>query len=540
MSNQLVTIATWADLGYRRVGPRDANDIARSSSILTASRHLGWGEIKDDSSGKWIRRKERTKAFIYKPYTTKKAILDESNFKTKVPDIIDQYLSSKYAQYRGEASIESVRESLYKDKGNKSILQVCKSISEATMFCPLEMFKILLIEDILPIFFELDNKGKVFVFLDNYEYMKMTSFLRAYYTNDIYPISSFPPKWGGGFPTLRKWQDIDPSGFFNRILSFLNLITYPFILGFDAGKYGLRFLFLFSREVKQDYPIYPIDWMHWVQSDASFGGENREIDEILKDATGIVHGRYQWNWRPSIDEIQGLVNWLWEKSSRIFFELSDPCNFITSGNIDGVWAYENLLTIDRLLRQTIRALSTCDVGNRKSFVFEIADLWGTIAKSYGKVGSDVEFFKILFNPDSSKNLLFPIIRSLPFPFNEKIKEVVESIYSELTKNIMESVWAPGKKTSNDILVRDRNLTTERNEDINSFTANVMRALRNAHHGYLTKQDPGFRPSRYLFLVTGDVPDSLSYLPILWWLCFLASPKDMVNFNCLPIQYYESV
>jgi hypothetical protein len=70
-----------------------------------------------------------------------------------------------------------------------------------------------------------------------------------------------------------------------------------------------------------------------------------------------------------------------------------------------------------------------------------------------------------------------------------------------------------------------------------FVAETMRAYRNAHHGYFTASDPANRPSRYLFLVNGNLPVEMSALPPLWWLAYIADPM-FVGWNHLPIGAFD--
>lgn len=70
-----------------------------------------------------------------------------------------------------------------------------------------------------------------------------------------------------------------------------------------------------------------------------------------------------------------------------------------------------------------------------------------------------------------------------------------------------------------------------------FVAELMRAYRNAHHGYFSAADErNKRPSRYLFLADGDLPAEIMALPALWWLAYVADPS-MVGWKYLPIDRF---
>ena len=86
-------------------------------------------------------------------------------------------------------------------------------------------------------------------------------------------------------------------------------------------------------------------------------------------------------------------------------------------------------------------------------------------------------------------------------------------------------------------MRDRELTSEVEIPTPEFTSEVMRAYRNAHHGYFTTGDRSNRPSRYLFLVDGNLPVEMSALSVIWWLAYLADPK-FVGWRHLEIGAYD--
>jgi hypothetical protein len=50
---------------------------------------------------------------------------------------------------------------------------------------------------------------------------------------------------------------------------------------------------------------------------------------------------------------------------------------------------------------------------------------------------------------------------------------------------------------------------------------------------LSESDKSNRPSRYLALITGDTPDSMAYLGVLWALALVANPEDMLGLKWHP-------
>jgi len=106
--------------------------------------------------------------------------------------------------------------------------------------------------------------------------------------------------------------------------------------------------------------------------------------------------------------------------------------------------------------------------------------------------------------------------------------ILEDIYQRLRQTILDSVWVISKRTSSGILVKDNQLVSENIENPDEFTGNVLRTLRNTHHGYLTRGDQSFRPSRYLSLIDGNTSDDFPTLSLAWLLALLESPEALIG------------
>ncbi len=129
------------------------------------------------------------------------------------------------------------------------------------------------------------------------------------------------------------------------------------------------------------------------------------------------------------------------------------------------------------------------------------------------------------------------IAGMPAPFADYFSTMALQVYRKIEDTLLASVWPASKVTPAGILVRDRSLASERPMEIPQFVAETMRAYRNAHHGYFTAGDESKRPSRYLFLVDGNLPVEMSRLPALWWLAYLADPT-FVGWNHLEVGAYD--
>jgi hypothetical protein len=172
----------------------------------------------------------------------------------------------------------------------------------------------------------------------------------------------------------------------------------------------------------------------------------------------------------------------------------------------------------------------------KGALFKIADLYETLNKIYLDRKKS-NFFKKLFNPTKMKSSIKKCFESSDSHFLQGFSDANNKIYDELSPKILESIWLKNKITvENKIYVHDENLVKERTENLDEFISNYMRALRNTHHGYFTETDNYKNPSRYFILTNGNIPDSISYLPFLWFLSFLNSKREFIEFDSLNYNY----
>jgi hypothetical protein len=131
------------------------------------------------------------------------------------------------------------------------------------------------------------------------------------------------------------------------------------------------------------------------------------------------------------------------------------------------------------------------------------------------------------------------LSTAPEPIRTMLLDGANSVYDALRTTIVNSVFVAAKRTlAGGVLVRDKSLTSEREETPDEFTANVVRALRNTHHGYMTAGDRQNRPSRYLALVTGALPDTMTYIGVLTGLALLADPTVMIGRPSYPRAAYN--
>ena len=527
-----INLSSWHDLGYRKLWEDNKR-------LLEIARTMGYQTI-DDSSGLWMRRRERHKKFKGKSLIEIVSCISSGDDKELT--FFDRFISqNEYARKNPQTFVEiSNVIQFLENHSSKDLLTSAHNIALALTFCELKELKNLFSQFILPRFKQIDPNGKVIVIEHNFEYQKMYSFLRALYTYKNHP-NKFEELLNANraFEALKDLHFAEPIGFVHRCINYINTLFFPFIPGFICGPMGLTFIFLFSAKVEYVKNKFPIDWMDWAGSPFMFGAQKHDLIKMLNNEPDTIYSRYISTDPPSIDELTSFVEWLVDRINLLGIDLSDPCNFLEDkSTIDPIWAFENLLTTDRVLRLSAMAITSGDAGTRKSFVFQIADLWDSIALAMGKTSNNSDFFNHLFHPDMAPTDLLNILGNMPI-FQNRFANDIRTIYDRLRKTIVDSIYIPGLINSDTITVKKKDLTTPEEISHSELTFRVIRAMRNTHHGYITKNDKGkYRPARFLSIFTGNIPDIITALPVYWWLAFLANPTDFIGFKPVGQQAYD--
>ncbi len=291
------------------------------------------------------------------------------------------------------------------------------------------------------------------------------------------------------------------------ILDLGVLALYPMVPYFSATRMGFVVVFVPGELVEQKQPDFPASWLDLYRSRWDFTKGRTRTASMNVTATGLtqpysVHRRFLQVGGYAADDVVNWLCWLVAQTNELLLSSTDPTSFQRNGVVDFVTCFEHGISIDRLLRKSASAQASVELAVRKYATFEVADIVDELCQ-YWTGSQPTERFKGLFNPSQGLPKLSAALSAAPSSTRDILLDGAASVYGSLRAAVLDSVFVPAKRTSTgDVLVRDKTLTTERNENADEFTANVVRALRNTHHGYMTLQDTRNRPSRYLALVTG--------------------------------------
>lgn len=549
MAIPTIVQATWRDLGYRSIGPADPLDpdqklMAKSLGDVLET-HAGY-EVQRDEKSVWIRDPGRAKKNHSLPAARIRATLDASTYSNEGQlEFIKEVQGTLYREFEmgpglGSKTVPTLLSEFSKSPQSPSGVY---SLALAFAKCPLPELSEFLSGTFFRTFFEAYPNGKALLIQHNPLFERRAGTVRAGYTMQQYGrLDGLNLQ---SFETMSHWQNLVPSTQLRMILDLGAIAFLPTIQYFTALRMGITLVLIPGQLVQYESLDFPSSWHSVYQSHWDFAKEHRSA-AVIGNTAG-VKGSYRAlqhfiqapNFSTSDTEL--WVGWLLERFNFLQFHQSDPAEFEDQGRVDFVTCLEHALSVDRLLRKGVGAAVSVETAVRKAAAMEIADLLEELSnywKSTGRKGG-VDF-KTLFHSRDGLLTLTRAFGTMPNVIRKNLVDAAEAVYTHVHETIVNSVFVDSKRTpAGNVLVRDKKLSTEKEETPAEFVANVVRCLRNTHHGYLTKRDTkSLRPSRYLALVSGNLPNTFQYLGTLFALAFVADPKTMIGWECLPVGAFE--
>jgi hypothetical protein len=547
-----IQAASWADFGYRKVGPLPATSggLAASEVAQRVLQSRGYEHL----SGEWVRRRGRKKgSYVWEALRLLSVIDKNTTLDDDTLSFVDKHAASEWVELERQeggfrADPDTLLEAVRDAEENPDRWRGMYRLAQSLFYAGAEGLRPMIRQYAAPCFFRLYPEGKIVVLSYDTGLDTHAALQRVMYAAAQAPLLALKAGGFGGVRTMSRWHFASLTHLTPMFLDLFGFLFYPFVGGSHAAFPGLVLLFLFEPAERHSLVPFPRNWLGWASKAASFGGEYADTASILKDFHGPAHQRASHqrylheSGFPVSDRLE-LLRWYIGRVNRLLYELTDVANFTEDCDpqspIDPVLGFEHLLTVDRLWRKTLLAMSLDEGAAGNLMAFEIADLYDTISRRLKNTASDTEFFKLLFHPRNGPARIAPILSNLPAPFGDYFNRVLGEVYEKIEQTVLDSVWLKSKVTPGGINVRDRTLANESALPAPDFVAEMMRAYRNAHHGYFTASDPNqSRPSRFLFLTDGNLPVEMSALPVLWWLAYLADPAAFVGWKHLAVDAYD--
>lgn len=393
--------------------------------------------------------------------------------------------------------------------------------------CDLEELLKIAFEDI---FFSKFPDGKIIsVRLDSI-YYKRSGLIRGMYSLNQYPEMISKTSGIDGFESMKNWINVESNEIFDNILEFSEYFFFPYINSFHVNyRVGQTFVFITTSSIEYKLGSYPRDMLDFIRFSSDFGKQQNGIENLKKEN---LYGKYCFDSPLTTPETEEFILWSIDRSNEFIKTFLDINNFTEADDpkkIDPIYALEYNLTLLHLIKIGLAIISSNSTYFNKSMTFQAADILSEISNiDQLGVSSSIDYFKRLFNKDEIVPIIRSILNSSQLSFKSKLITLVDTLYDNLNETIKDSIWLAYKISRNDVTVKNSNLNGDNIESISIFASNVIRVLRNAHHGYFTRKDRPNRPSRYLSLIDGNTPDNISTLTLIWLLCLFEDRNAFIG------------
>jgi len=342
---------------------------------------------------------------------------------------------------------------------------------------------------------------------------------------------------------MYRWQPLSPASQFRLIVELPAFLFFPRQPYFTADRPGILAVFIPGEPFVNEKAEFPDSWSELFTSHYDFSKGERTVHNLSAfvksgkepPSLSFLFGKAVYDG----DSLERLLRWLVERYNVLAFHQTDPTEFMDDHDlVDFVACFEHALTLDRAFRKGLSCAVSLEAINRNNAAMEIADVVSELSKYWRSEVDSSKHFKRLVHPHHGLAILKAAFSTAPPPFASILVEVSNAFYESLRSEVIKSVFVTSKRTDSAIFVRDKKNSKEIPESYDDFTANVVRALRNTHHGYLTKNDKQLRPSRYLALVDGTIPEAFSRLGLLLSLATAIDPETLIGWKFKPLAAFD--
>ncbi len=369
-------------------------------------------------------------------------------------------------RFRGEP--DGLVELLHEAETSEDRWRCMYRLAQALFYVGPERLRPMFREQVAPCFFRLYPKGKIVVLRYDTSVDEAASVLRTLYAMAQAPLPELLSNFQG-IQTLQNWHMTSLTRLMPALLDLFNYLFYPFVGGTCANLFGLDFLFLLDPPEQHTPPPFPRNWLGFPSRSASFGREAADAIEVVTNFRGPAywrdaHQRLCHTRVFTAEERLDLLRWYVARVNRVLYELTDVANFTEGGDllapVDPIFGFEHQLTVDRLMRKTLLAMSLDEAPVANLLAFEIADLYDTLSERFGNHANKPEFFKRLFNTQEGPALIGTRLAGLPAPFGPYLADLTAQVYDRIEQTVLTSVWRAAKVTPNGVMVRDKKLAGE--------------------------------------------------------------------------------
>lgn len=537
----LIHHATFADFGYRKLEPSGTFLPTTLERLAEYARSRAQFEVASDGHSRWIRHADR-KAGPIRPLMREVASIERNTANPAAALHCVEAFDAAWGTIEGRYS-SPVKDcaALCKDALNEPAHRGLHFLTCAASLAPRPVLRHVLAQHVLPAFFKIARDGYFLAYAVDYELEIRLGLCRNLHRFSQYSLSDLDKDDVASLQKLHAESSLEQPAL---IVNLVSALTYPWVTCVAAVRPGLLFVFVLDPAPKHEAQRFPSSWSDKLRSSADFAKNSVGLTELLRSKDEAVkesarHRRHRLVDPPPAAQSLSLLRYTLERYARTVWHTTDPSEHCAPGTdaISPLVPFEFGLTLDRLVRKGVLSVFGTAEIDRKDDCFEIADLIEELWSQRNDKSAGTAIFKRLFTRNEAIPLLNSCVSGAPIHDWPPIVPAVRATYDRLVSVVEASVTVKSKVTPGGILVRNKSLTREVVEPLDEFAANVVRALRNAHHGYLTAHDRSSRPARYLSLVDGSIPNEVSLIAAYWVWCTVTSPEVVLGRPWLPVGGY---
>ncbi len=303
-----------------------------------------------------------------------------------------------------------------------------------------------------------------------------------------------------------------------------------------GGSVGLTTIYLLGDNDGKviDRGPFPREEIELFRGTTFFPGDDPlQFVTGFKDPIGGWKGRFRASEYIGDDACVELISCVVDRFNEHVENRLEICNFSDdSYNVDFIEAFEKYLTLDRIIHECAAIATSTDSLSPRLMTFGVLDKFQELFRFADQPNKDRNFHYFCTR-EFCESKLVPTFSKLPSPLSEYFTGVARKLYEEL----YEKVFSPDGVWASFLINQDNSINVYRKYDEkmeqfvdrsdpvepHDFVGEYVRATRNTHHGYISSGDRRRRFACFGSLCTGDLPDSLTQLPLLMLLAEILDP-----------------
>lgn len=522
----IIKPASYPDRGFARIGNIASFCIDATKTYCTG-RLRNVYELENSGNEIWLRSKER-RTGNYFDYAEEIALVDintnrDAKWILKVEsdyDIPSDQMADTMKSY-----------DLIKSASNKPLKDQIYLYSLALLLVKSTDRALFLEKFFFPWFFGLFPSGLILALKFNYDYETRAAMLRWGNIGTVYDSKEKNDMQGMGFEGVGTMTALHNIGMVNAAAHFsaLSNIFFPYATTYIIGRFGYMLILLTNEKQILERGHYPHSLVELHHVYGLMQGNEPDLLKPRSIEEGWL-GRYIPSRSFSARELLDLFRHFILKFNHSLRLRLDVTNYRKGKDIDFIAAFERFSTFERITMELNRCQTAEDGFSARILSFAMLDKFAELIRVPG-IDPGKTFHHFVTRQFKDKSLL-PRFKNLPPPFDGFFHQECNQIFDSLYYTVLgkKGLWMTYRKTAKGIRTREWDKYLSLFQDAASlcseeeFVGEIVRAIRNTHHGYVSNKDKKRRFSIFGSMHTGKLPDQFTAIPQLIWLTTFEDPR----------------